>query len=119
MAAADFILILAANAYASLIGLTALLFIYKLSTYDKRRRRLPPKVLAWPIVNHTSIQMQENFPPIVQEWGRKYGEVFRTKAGTTDFIWLNSKEAVKELFDRRSAIYSSRQPMPMAFNCAT
>ncbi|KAH7122651.1 cytochrome P450, partial [Dendryphion nanum] len=52
-------------------------------------------------------------------WGGKYGELFRTKAGTTDFIWLNSKEAVKELFDRRSAIYSSRQPMPMAFDCAT
>ncbi|KAF2248184.1 cytochrome P450 [Trematosphaeria pertusa] len=58
-------------------------------------------------------------PPILREWGTKYGELFRTRAGTTDFIWLNSKEAVKELFDRRSAIYSSRQPMPMAFDCAT
>ncbi|ORY09416.1 cytochrome P450 [Clohesyomyces aquaticus] len=58
-------------------------------------------------------------PPTLRDWGKKYGEVFRTRAGTTDFIWLNSKDAVKELFDRRSAVYSSRQPMPMAFDCAT
>jgi hypothetical protein len=88
-------------------------------TYDRRRQRLPPKVPAWPIINHTFIQQRDNSPPLFRAWGQKYGEVFRTRAGTTDFIWLNSKEAVKELFDRRSAIYSSRQPMPMAFDCAT
>ncbi|EXJ53393.1 uncharacterized protein A1O5_13382 [Cladophialophora psammophila CBS 110553] len=93
--------------------------LYKIATYDKRRRHLPPNVPAWPIINHTFIQQKDNTPPILRSWGETYGEVFRTKAGTTDFIWLNSKEAVKEVFDRRSAIYSSRQPMPMAFQCAT
>lgn len=93
--------------------------IYVYVRYDKRRRSLPPKVPGWPIINHTFIQMQDNMPPILEKWGKEYGELFRTRAGTTDFIWLNSKEAVKELFDRRSAIYSSRQPMPMAFDCAT
>lgn len=97
---------------------TALLSYYVL-TYDKRRNRLPPKIPAWPIINHTFLQQEDNTPPILRAWGEQYGEVFRTRAGTTDFIWLNSKEAVKELFDRRSAIYSSRQPMPMAFDCAT
>ena len=94
-------------------------FIYKVARYDRRRRHLPPKVPAWPIINHTFVQQMDNMPPILRSWGEKHGEVFRTKAGTTDFIWLNSKEAVKELFDRRSAIYSSRQPMPMVFDCAT
>lgn len=96
-----------------------ILLVFRLLMYDKRRRHLPPKVPAWPLINHTLVQMQDDMPPVLQEWGKKYGELFRTRAGSTDFIWLNSKEAVKELFDRRSAIYSSRQPMPMAFNCAT
>lgn len=56
---------------------------------------------------------------MLKQWARDYGEVFRTRSGVTDFIWLNSREAVKELFDRRSAIYSSRQPMPMALDAAT
>lgn len=93
--------------------------LYKIATYDKRRRHLPPKVSGWPIINQTFLQQTDNTPPILRVWGEKYGELFRTKAGTTDFIWLNTKEAVKELYDRRSAIYSSRQPMPMAFSCAT
>lgn len=94
-------------------------FLFYNLTYDRRRANLPPKVPAWPIINHTFLQQQDNTPPILRAWGKKYGELFRTRAGTTDFIWLNSKEAVKELFDRRSGIYSSRQPMPMAFECAT
>lgn len=102
----------------SILLLTAVT-CYKIARYDKRRRHLPPKVPAWPIINHTLLHQQENGPPMLREWAEKYGEVFRTKAGTTDFIWLNSKRSVKELFDRRSAIYSSRQPMPMAFDCAT
>jgi hypothetical protein len=108
------------HVYISVVSLALLaLAVYTFATYDKRRTNLPPKIPAWPIVNHTYIQMQDDMPPILREWGSKYGELFRTRAGTTDFVWLNSKEAVKELYDRRSAIYSSRQPMPMAFDCAT
>jgi len=45
--------------------------------------------------------------------------VFRTKSGATDFIWLSSPQAVKDIIDRRSAIYSSRQPQPMALGAAS
>ncbi|KAK5173517.1 uncharacterized protein LTR77_002198 [Saxophila tyrrhenica] len=92
---------------------------YKIATYDKRHRHLPPEVPGWPIVNQTLLQQQEDAPPILRGWAEKYGEIFRTKAGVTTFIWLNSPESVKELFDRRSAIYSSRHEMPMAFQYAT
>ena len=120
MATTEVVQLLSAHAYYTVFAITTVaLALYSYVTYDKRRRHLPPKVPAWPIINHTLIQMQDDMPPILQDWGNRYGELFRTKAGTTDFIWLNTKESVKELFDRRSAIYSSRQPMPMAFNCAT
>ena len=53
------------------------------------------------------------------KWTQKYGDVFRTKSAATDFIWLGSPQAVKDLIDRRSAIYSSRQPQPMALGAAS
>jgi cytochrome P450 len=36
-----------------------------------------------------------------------------------DYIWLNSDTAVKELIDKKSAIYSSRPRQPMAFETAS
>lgn len=45
----------------------------------------------------------------------EYGPVAYTKMGTQDFIWLNTATAVKELMDKKGAIYSSRPWMPMAF----
>ncbi|KAF2260309.1 cytochrome P450 [Lojkania enalia] len=99
--------------------LAIFLILYALCTRDPRRAHLPPKVPGWPLIHQTFLQQTDNTPPLLQKWGKEYGEVFRTRAGSTDFVWLNSKEAVKELFDRRSAVYSSRQPMPMAFGCAT
>ncbi|KAF2119273.1 cytochrome P450 [Lophiotrema nucula] len=115
--------LLPAPAGTSFVPLTILgliiLYLYTFGKRDPRRKQLPPKVKGWPVINQTFLQQIDNTPPILQRWGREYGEIFRTRAGTTDFVWLNSKEAVKELFDRRSAIYSSRQPMPMAFDCAT
>ncbi|KAF2188872.1 cytochrome P450 [Zopfia rhizophila CBS 207.26] len=104
---------------SSLSILPISLLSYILLTRDPRRNNLPPKIPAWPIINHTFLQQEDNTPPILRAWGERYGELFRTRAGTTDFIWLNSKKAVKECFDRRSGTYSSRQPMPMAFERAT
>lgn len=95
---------------------TVLLLAYQ---RDPRRKQLPPRVKAWPIINHTFMQVKDDPTEMLKQWARDYGEVFRTRSGVTDFIWLNSREAVKELFDRRSAIYSSRQPMPMALDAAT
>ena len=48
------------------------------------------------------------------EWHEKYGDVVYTKIGGTDYIWLSSPRAVKDLMDKKSAVYSSRSPAPMA-----
>ena len=45
--------------------------------------------------------------------------MYRTKSGATNFIWLSSPRAVKDLIDRRSAIYSSRPPLPMMLGAAS
>jgi cytochrome P450 len=50
----------------------------------------------------------------VREWHRQYGDVFYTKIGTTDYVWLSSPKAVKSLMDKKSGIYSSRPYLPVA-----
>jgi hypothetical protein len=60
--------------------------------------------------------LQEDPTGQLIEWGKEYGEIFRTTSATTTFIWLNSRKALKELIDRRSAIYSSRHPQPLVFD---
>ena len=43
-----------------------------------------------------------------QKWARQYGPVYSLIIGTTTLIVLSSDSAVKDLMDKRSAIYSDR-----------
>jgi len=94
-----------------------LYLMYQYKTRDPRLAHLPPHVRGWPVINQTFAQMQDDVIPLVQGWAREYGDIFRTTSGNTTFIWLNTREVVKELIDRRSAIYSSRHPQPMVEGC--
>jgi cytochrome P450 len=50
----------------------------------------------------------------VQVWAKQYGKIFHTKIGGSDYVWLSSPGTVKDLMDKKSAIYSSRPPLPLA-----
>lgn len=99
----------------AILGLIIYRFLYR----DKRSRHLPPKVPGLPIINQTLYHMQDDLATNAIKWAREYGEIYRTRTGTTDWIWLNSGEAVKEIIDRKSAIYSSRLINPMGFEAAS
>jgi hypothetical protein len=45
------------------------------------------------------------------KWAKEYGPIYSLMLGTQCLIILSSDEAVKELLDRRSGIYSHRQEM--------
>jgi Cytochrome P450 len=105
--------------WRALLVLPVVLVIYRLSTRDPRRNHLPPQVRGWPIINQTFLQLKDDPTSLLRQWAKEYGEIFMTKSATTTFIWLNTMESVKELFDRRSNIYSDRQAMPMALDAAS
>jgi cytochrome P450 len=81
---------------------------------DPRLAHLPPHVRGWPLINQTLLQAKDNPIPYVQKWAKQYGELFCTTSGTSLFVWVSGRKAFKELVDRRSAIYSSKPPAPMA-----
>jgi cytochrome P450 len=55
----------------------------------------------------------------VQAWARQYGDIFYTKIGGSDYVWLSSPKVVKDLMDKKSGIYSSRPPLPLAQDVAS
>jgi hypothetical protein len=46
-----------------------------------------------------------------QKWAEEYGPVYSLMLGTKVMIVLSSDQAVKDLLDKRSSIYSSRPDM--------
>lgn len=46
-----------------------------------------------------------------EKWAREHGPIYSLMLGTKCLIVVSSDEAVKELLDRRSRIYSHRQDM--------
>lgn len=83
--------------------------------YDARRKFLPPGPKGLPIIgNMLDLSDADKLPELSREYA-KYGPVSYTRMGLNDFIWLNTATAVKDLMDKKGAIYSSRPPMPMAF----
>lgn len=55
----------------------------------------------------------------VKQWQQKYGDVFYTKIGATDYLWLSSPRAVKDVMDKKSGIFSSRPRLPLAQEVAS
>lgn len=43
-----------------------------------------------------------------KDWSEQYGEIYSLKIGRGTMVVLNSKRAVHDLIDKRSAIYSAR-----------
>ncbi|KAL6695447.1 cytochrome P450 [Trichoderma pleuroticola] len=87
---------------------------YKLWTRDPRMKCLPPGPKGLPIIgNMLDMADTDKMMTLAKQWADEYGHVFYTKVGLQHFIWLSSPTAVKDLMDKRGAIYSSRAASPM------
>jgi hypothetical protein len=93
--------------YALSIALVAL-FVRQLSKVGRRPAGYPPGPPTLPLIGNLHLMPKEKAHLQFQKWAEEYGPVYSLILGTKVMIVLSSDQAVKDLLDKRSGIYSSR-----------
>lgn len=96
---------------ALLIGTTACLLLWRLLRIGSRPKDLPPGPPTLPILGNIHQMPTHDAHKQFLAWAQEYGPIYSLMLGTKTLIVLSKDEVVKELLDRRSAIYSDRQDM--------
>ncbi|KZT66957.1 cytochrome P450 [Daedalea quercina L-15889] len=98
-------------AHPFLVGLALLLVPFlSFKLWDSRRnhKRLPPGPAGLPILgNALQIPIEKSWLAF-SRWSKTYGDVMHFSAFGRSVVVLNSKTAVFDLLEKRSAIYSDR-----------
>ncbi|RSM07410.1 hypothetical protein CEP52_005265 [Fusarium oligoseptatum] len=99
----------------SLIALSftalAVLLLAKFSKIGQRPPGLPPGPPTIPLLGNLHLMPTKRPHVQFQKWAKQYGPIYSLILGTKIMIVLSSDEAVKDLLDKRSAIYSDRPDM--------
>ena len=93
--------------YAGLVALMLIVF----QTYHQighRPRNYPPGPPTLPLLGNLHQIPREKRHIQFEKWARQYGPIYSLILGTKVMIVLNSDQAIKDLLDKRGAIYSSR-----------
>jgi cytochrome P450 len=103
--------------YILIFGITASAVVWlgrtsKSKALSKDLRKVPgPRGL--PLVGNT-LSLGPQPQRLFRKWALEYGELFRIQMGWDTWVFVNSPAAVKEIFDKQSAITSGRPRMPVA-----
>jgi hypothetical protein len=102
--------IMSVTVYASLFALVALI-VYRLRKVGRRPAGYPPGPPTLPLIGNLHLMPKEKGHLQFQKWADKYGPVYSLILGTKVMVVLSSDQAIKDLLDKRSGIYSSRPDM--------
>jgi hypothetical protein len=84
---------------------------HRLSRVGRRPAGYPPGPPTWPVIGNLHLMPKEKGHLQFQKWAEEYGPVYSLILGTKVMIVLSSDQAIKDLLDKRSGIYSSRPDM--------
>jgi hypothetical protein len=96
--------------YVLVVALAALA-VRQLSRIGRRPSGYPPGPPTLPLLGNLHLMPKEKAHLQFQKWAEEYGPVYSLILGTKVMIVLSSDQAVKDLLDKRSGIYSSRPDM--------
>ncbi|KAJ5167777.1 uncharacterized protein N7482_003371 [Penicillium canariense] len=89
----------------------AVVIILRILLIGRRPKNYPPGPPTLPILGNIHQMPSHDAHLQFEKWAREYGPIYSLMLGTKCLIVLSSDEAVKELLDKRSNIYSDRQEM--------
>ena len=101
---------MAISHFALLAALVALLG-FRLRKVGRRPADYPPGPPTLPLIGNLHLMPKEKVHLQFQKWAEEYGPVYSLILGTKVMIVLSSDQAIKDLLDKRSGIYSSRPDM--------
>ncbi|ROW12010.1 hypothetical protein VPNG_05201 [Cytospora leucostoma] len=99
--------------YASL-AVVALAVCRQLYRVGRRPSNYPPGPPTLPIIGNLHQIPTKNRHMLFTEWARQYGPLYSLMLGSKVMIVINSDVVVKDLLDKKGAIYSSRPEAYMA-----
>ncbi|KAK0458177.1 cytochrome P450 [Desarmillaria tabescens] len=86
--------------------------LYILWRYTKPTHH-PPGPFRWPIVGNAFDIPTETPWRQFAEWGKQYGDIVYLRVFGRSILVLNSLEAITDLYEQRSSIYSDKSPRAM------
>lgn len=101
--------------YAGIVALILALF-QKSYQIGHRPKNYPPGPPTLPFLGNLHQIPKEKRHVQFEKWAREYGPIYSLILGTKVMIVLNSDLAIKDLLDKRGAIYSSRPEAYIAQN---
>ncbi|KAI2467557.1 putative cytochrome P450 [Annulohypoxylon bovei var. microspora] len=85
-----------------------LLLVYRLGRIGQRPKGYPPGPPTLPLIGNLHQMPKKKAHLQFQKWAQEYGPVYSLILGTKVMVVLSSDQAIKDLLDKRSNIYSSR-----------
>lgn len=97
----------------ALIPLTALITSLAILTYTilfigRREKHLPPGPPTLPILGNIHQIPKKGAHFQFTEWAKQYGGIYSLKLGTGTAVVITDRRLVKQLVDKKSALYSER-----------
>jgi hypothetical protein len=91
-----------------LIVVFIIFILYYGRNIGSRPKDYPPGPPTLPIIGNLHLMPSEQPHLQFKKWADEYGPIYSLVIGTNTLVVLSSGTAIKELLDKRSAIYSSR-----------
>ena len=92
------------------VGLLGVL-LFLLNRVGRRPNGCPPGPPTLPLIGNLHQMPKEKAHLQFQKWAEEYGPVYSLVLGMKVMVVLSSDQAIKDLLDKRSGIYSSRPEM--------
>ncbi|KAH7128216.1 cytochrome P450 [Dendryphion nanum] len=94
------------------LGTALVAVAYALRSFGRRPKGLPPGPPTLPIIGNLHLMPPKAPHHQFKKWADEYGPIYSLIMGPSSvMIVLTSDTAIKDLLDKRSSIYSSRQEM--------
>ncbi|EON69256.1 hypothetical protein W97_08416 [Coniosporium apollinis CBS 100218] len=92
------------------VGFLLVVGLVRLTLAAARSKSLPPGPPTLPMIGNLHQIPTKKAYLTFQKWSKEYGPIVSLKLGPGNLIVLNTARAVRDLFDKKGAIYSSRPP---------